>query len=692
MQVMHALFQFNHRKFAGILSKFLLMACSACMLILTACSGNGGTSSPDVNDPEPIDPADTIDPEVAGKMTVVVAVIDSLMIEDVFPNGVAMGPNATATPNLAELIANGTVFTESRSVFSGETIPNHVAMMTGLNPDRNGIPTNNFWDRESGGDKDGEDLDNPNELTAKTLFTWIDETCTGDNDITTAAVMSKNYLYHIFNAETDPNAVPGDGAGTPQDSSGLGKGPGDEPRLEATNDIVDIGGMAFTNVSPDIHWDPKASPAYIKQGSEHTPDASTGPESVGTIDDSNFLFINFGDVDRSSHASGSSARAAAVAQADVQLGSLITRLMETDRWENTLFIVVSDHGMDFSVAPEPGANQGEFDESFDDPLAGLTPVDVVSGGPAFTSCATADSNQAQCVPNLTGNLALASVSTQPLLDDLASDDCGFEEMIAVQNGGTNSIAVTSGVSTDSDDAMESLLAARTCILNRDGTDTNMPACDTVLDNFAVNPAECKSDVRIIGNANAVEFGWYVNPALYDNAQPDTLKPLLASNDPTGVMPATLKSRHENLGDLVLVMGDAFKFSEPDPSGNPIPGNHGHTVTVHNTMIVSGGLDILQTNMVVSTGSADHFERNPMQSENIDVGVTVAWALGLIAIDATGNHVDGGLIEAADFPDVNVTLPNYTGTTVRQGFDGRVLLEAFTTTTAPSACGNIPVMP
>ena len=48
------------------------------------------------------------------------------------------------------LIEQGTMYAESRSVFSAETIPNHVAMMTGVVPERSGIPTNNFLDFDAG--------------------------------------------------------------------------------------------------------------------------------------------------------------------------------------------------------------------------------------------------------------------------------------------------------------------------------------------------------------------------------------------------------------------------------------------------------------------------------------------------------------------------------------------------------------
>ena len=221
-------------------------------------------------------------------MTVVVVAVDSLMPSDI---------DANVTPNINSLINNGTLYTESRSVFSAETIPNHVAMMTGVYPDRNGVPTNNFLDREvyattlaadATAEAEGEDLDNPNELEAKTLFTWIDDQCRSGaiprNDAyRTAATLSKTYLYLAFQ---------GDAEDTQPNDAGI------------------------TNVGPDVHWDPRTSPAYIGPGSEHTPDNSTGPQAVTMLGDTDFHFINLGDVDRSSHAGGSTPRMAARGTAD----------------------------------------------------------------------------------------------------------------------------------------------------------------------------------------------------------------------------------------------------------------------------------------------------------------------------------------------------------------------------------------
>lgn len=557
------------------ISRWLLAGTA--LLMLAACSSNNKTTGPD-------------------ELTVIVAVIDSLMPEDI---------DSTAMPNVSALIDQGTTYTESRSVFSAETIPNHVAMMTGVYPDRNGIPTNNFWDKDANpGTAEDEDLDNPNELTAKTLFTWIDDKCrnggsTGNANIRTAAVLSKKYLYEIFR---------GDEADTQDNDAGI------------------------HNVAPDDHWDPTTHPLYIGPQSEHTIDVGTGEQALARLADADFMFINFGDVDRSSHASGQVARLATRTTADTQIGLLIQELQAQGRWDNTVMIIASDHGMDFS---DPGNTMPILDGNleFNDSLA---------------------------------NSLSNSVSTQPLLDQL--QNCGYEPMYAAQNGGTDSIYVANTDATTFSQ-QSSVGAARACLLNFDGDNSAAdapPSCASV-----VGPI-CKATLSKPTNISALRYAWYANPELYSGPG---LKGAIAS-DTGGIMPASIKSRHENLGDLVLVMGDGFKFSEPDVSGNPIPGNHGHVDTLHNVTIVSGGADFLIQGQQVSVGSSDHLVRDSAQSENIDVAPTVAWLLGLGISDG-------------DFPDADSSFPDYGDGGQRSGFDGRILREAFTTTLSPSECGRLP---
>lgn len=478
----------------------------------------------------------------ASKLTVVVAVIDSLMPHEI----------TAATPNLEALKAGGTFYAESRSVFAAETIPNHVAMMTGVYPQRSGIPMNEFIDDFATPDSD-VDLSIPEKLTARTLFTWIDERCRRipvNPDIRTGATLSKKYLYEIFQ--------------------------GDAANAERANDHP-----AVFNVAPDLHWNPQDDPAYISVESEHTPDTPTMEQALAQLPDVDFQFINLGDVDRLAHVSGEDARNGALENTDVQVGRLVTALQDAGRWESTVLIVLSDHGMDYS-APGPAT----------------------------------------------------AISAQGTLDALGA--C-LKPMEAVDNGGTESIYVIDRAAPLAE-RQAALRAARACLLGTTDCATLCPG--------ATRPA----------NADGLFGAWY--------AVDDPL-------DPAGTMPASLASKHANAGDLVLVTADGYKFAES--STGQIPGNHGHPVTFHNTFIVSGGVPWVKKGQVIAASVAEPtpFDRLPEQSETIDVAPTVAWLLGLG-------------IQPGEFPD----YPEH-----QQGFDGRILREAFTpfdtsaNAPSPTTCGR-----
>lgn len=524
----------------------------AATLLIASCgisSAPDAVSTPTTPAPAPGTPPSTppntppSTPPVLGakKLTVVVAVVDSLMPQEI----------TATTPNLNTLKAEGTFYNESRAIFSAETIPNHVAMMTGVNPARSGIATNNFIDFIDPLNPVERDLSLPEELTANTLFTWIDLQCRvkGINPaIKTGATMSKKYMFEVF-------------AGDAFDPVRANRNP------------------KVFNAIPDTHWDPTTSPAYIGPGFEYTPDAPTMRQALTQLPGADFFFVSIGDVDRFAHALGTAARNAALVTADNEIGNLRTALEDAGRWENTVMIVTSDHGTDIATSP------------------------FVNG-----------------------------ISTQGMLDALAS--C-FTPMTAVQNGGSDSIYVMDR-SLPLAQRQAALRAARACLVGSTDCATLCPV--------AARPT----------NAAQIAGAWYTTE---DTADPD------------GTMPASLVSKHPNLGDLVLVAARGFKFSEPDATGNPIPGNHGHPVTFRNTMLISGGSPWVKKGQVIaaSTATFSDFDRLPEQAENIDITPTVAWLLGLN-------------IQPADFPE---------GT----GFDGRILNQAFTqfdanpSAASPTVCGR-----
>lgn len=216
-------------------------------------------------------------------------------------------------PNLAALRAEGTWYEQARSVFVAETLPNHVAMATGVLPQRNGIVANSAFDPRRPGAGDVE-LSRPSMLTAETTVTRLERECPA---VSTASIMSKTYLYDIF-------------------SGGHG------------------------NRTADLHWN--AEPFYIP-GSNHTLDQLTMErlrrwaflEQPATPQ---FAFVNLGDIDRSGHLdpTGSltggeypAGRRGAMVDTDALIGEFVQELKARGWWQESVVLVASDHGMDYSA-------------------------------------------------------------------------------------------------------------------------------------------------------------------------------------------------------------------------------------------------------------------------------------------------------------------------------------------------------
>jgi hypothetical protein len=271
--------------------------------LLAATLAGCGNSSPLAVTP-PVDP----EPEPTGpRLTIVVLVVDSLMPQEI---GTLLAP----TPALNDFSVNGTFYEESRSVFFAETIPNHVAMMTGVYPLYSSIPANAYWNRH--GEPSDSDLSLPSELTADTLFTTIKRECP---NLHTASVLSKGYLYEIFSA------------------CGFSG--------------TDCG----RNVQADYHFDPTSELLYLPSPIGLTPDLITANAALGALPNADFIFINLGEVDRIGHIDETGItgipllRQNAILRADILINLLIQSLQSAGRWERTVMFVVSDHGMDYSL-------------------------------------------------------------------------------------------------------------------------------------------------------------------------------------------------------------------------------------------------------------------------------------------------------------------------------------------------------
>ncbi|MDA3629207.1 alkaline phosphatase family protein [Saccharopolyspora sp. WRP15-2] len=201
------------------------------------------------------------------------------------------------TPRLHELREAGTSFPQARSLPVMETIPNHVMMMTGVRPDRSGVPANSVYDAAQG---EVRTLDRASDLRFDTLLDRL-----RDNGKVTGSVLSKEYLYGVFGTRAS------------------------------------------------VRWEPK--PVLPITG--HAPDLFTANALMSMVDsaDPDFAFANFGDVDRMGHAdlTGTTlraARTAALASADAQVGRFVDHLVDTGRWSSSVLLICADHSMDWSWA------------------------------------------------------------------------------------------------------------------------------------------------------------------------------------------------------------------------------------------------------------------------------------------------------------------------------------------------------
>jgi len=202
---------------------------------------------------------------------------------------------STLTPRLHALRRRGRWFPNARSLPVMETIPNHVMMLTGVRPNRSGVPANLVYDR-------AEDvvrfLDRPADLGFPTLLERLRR-----RGLTTGSVLSKEYLYGIFGTRAT------------------------------------------------YRWEPKP----LIPVSDHAPDAFTVDALIAMAKeaDPHFIVANLGDIDRAGHSDVTGTtlelwRTAALADTDVQVGRFVDFLRDSGRWDRSVLVVLADHSMDWS--------------------------------------------------------------------------------------------------------------------------------------------------------------------------------------------------------------------------------------------------------------------------------------------------------------------------------------------------------
>lgn len=200
-------------------------------------------------------------------------------------------------PNLSALREAGTNYPAAQSMPVMETIPNHVMMMTGVRPDRSGVPANSVYDRT---ERVVRTLDRPSDLRFPTVLEGL-----RDRGLTTGTVLSKEYLFGIFGSRAT------------------------------------------------YRWEPTP----IVPVSGHAPDTFTTDALIAMVDgpDPDLVFANFGNIDRYGHtdptgpAGVDAVRTAALVEADLQIGRFLTHLRTTGKWSSSIVFVLADHSMDWSL-------------------------------------------------------------------------------------------------------------------------------------------------------------------------------------------------------------------------------------------------------------------------------------------------------------------------------------------------------
>jgi hypothetical protein len=232
----------------------------------------------------------------------------------------------TLMPTVTALRDAGRNYPRASSLPIMETIPNHVMMMTGVRPDRNGVPANDIYDRELGADRT---MDRRSDIRASTVISRL-----GATGRTTGTVLSKEYLYGVF---------------------------GDR----ATH-----------------RWEPEP----VVPVSGHAPDPFTMQATLDMVEafDPHLVFVNLGDIDRTGHSDvtgpygdARAARRMILAETDQQVARLVDLLRSTGRWEHSMLVFLADHSMDWSVPTNLITLSGPF---ADDPLLAGNVAIVQNGG------------------------------------------------------------------------------------------------------------------------------------------------------------------------------------------------------------------------------------------------------------------------------------------------------------------------
>jgi predicted AlkP superfamily pyrophosphatase or phosphodiesterase len=499
-----------------------------------------------------------IDALLEPRVNTFVVVIDGMIPENL---------NATLTPNLCDLShcpgavlpdpdTRATVYTQARAMMVTQTNGNHVAMMTGAYGETSGVFGNSYWNRLLNA---SQPLENPELLLAPTLF---DAFRAQAPHLTTAAVLGKGKLRRLFDCTKSGSAC-GTNSSNPE-------------------------GIPITHVRPDYLRGASTSPvpgsddcpAESASGSDVALDACVmdGVIRLSATQDPDFTFVNLANVDAFQHVDGPNTPAGtlAIADADAQIGRLVSYLKESGKWKSSVLIVTADHS--FSLQGPPPANRID--------LASLFNADRTANPLAW---------------GLNGGV--------------------LEPFAVVSNGGTAQVVLTNvptGATTLTQAQYDALKRMR------EVARFSAPAVPRAGISEAWYRLENPMDPGQTLSANRPD--WHL-----DTPRVGELLVTVLASGPTAPLGGGGNA-------FETPTGTGYTLSAAASASGAIPGDHGHPGARHVPFLILSGGNFVKSQVIGpsnpgAVNEGDDTGALPEQAENVDIAATVAWIHGLIPSSA-----------------------------------------------------------
>lgn len=472
-------------------------------------------------------------------------------------------------------------------------------MVTGAYPATHGVTDNFYWDRASR--TDGENVSLVVEDPAMVMVPTVFDVLESRERFDTGVSIGSEFLRRTFDCTRTENGSCGPSAANPEKVTQQHLQPtwwrGAVPDVDWRGWRAKPGGLPVPSAVDDCPAEPLTPPG-------HAPDHCVMTKALDFIDegDPDFTLVNLGDVDLVAHlvAMNTEATRQAVREEDRQVGRLIDCIKGSaecpngspQKWAHSVLFVVSDHS--FSHTQDQG-HVIDLAAIFrhDPELQDL----VEEGGHRSVDEAI------QIVGSLSGNAAI-------YLDDVAGD-------------------------APFSDIQERILArVRKLLVNPNGDGVRHPGISEAwyrLDN-SFDPGNDLATRRpawgLHGNQRTGEL---LVTALASAPTFDLLDP----DNPD-------KSRGGNAFETAT--GPGYNF-EAFPVTLPLS-THGHPGTRHVLFVVAGGERSCVRDHVVALDKpmppptrleGDDTRQLAGQAENVDIGPTVLWALGLVPSLLEGRH-------------------------------------------------------